>query len=539
MSRAARPPDQQWVVLQETATPPESPLMSHSGRRSTTAGLSPAELDAQASQLLMAALERSNASSAVYKPQASRPLTQGTTPLRAFTPPPSAFGKITFSSVMGLARGRSLSKSRKADKERGSSVASAPGSADDAQQRRGRTRSVSPFFARARTGRSPSVGPLRQDDVSDYESSASRRADDDDDATVTGPADSDEEDWSDGPEAFDEETIENTTKNAHTPDVKERADYSFGLEPDPDPLGEGVNVVVPAKTEPYFSGQQHGRRGRKQSKLVETLPLQTGRPHFQRDRCAIRLVQGEFTSSGRRYVVATDRSEESRYALEWAIGTVLRDGDELFIVTVVETDSKLDPASGVQQADRVLKLRNQQERQTLAFLLAKQATQLLQRTKLNVAVTCQAWHAKNNRHLLLDIVDYLEPIMLIVGSRGVGQLKGILLGSTAHYLIQKSSVPVMVARRRLKRPAKRTAHLAPSRAPRVPLSKAAIDKAGPGRDKDVVDMRHALELEEAEEIARRDSGADPDVDAEDEATEDDVEGDGSGEDARSGKVAGD
>jgi hypothetical protein len=35
--------------------------------------------------------------------------------------------------------------------------------------------------------------------------------------------------------------------------------------------------------------------------------------------------------------------------------------------------------------------------------------------------------------------------MAIVGSRGLGKLKGILLGSTSHYLVQKSSVPVMVS----------------------------------------------------------------------------------------------
>ena len=69
----------------------------------------------------------------------------------------------------------------------------------------------------------------------------------------------------------------------------------------------------------------------------------------------------------------------------------------------------------------------------------------MQRTKLNVSVSCQAWHAKNARHMLLgehefcnvryvrslifvlDIVDYNEPTMLIVGSRGLGQLKGYVV----------------------------------------------------------------------------------------------------------------
>lgn len=42
----------------------------------------------------------------------------------------------------------------------------------------------------------------------------------------------------------------------------------------------------------------------------------------------------------RRYLVACDLSEESVYAIEWAIGTVLRDGDEAIVVSVIETDTK-------------------------------------------------------------------------------------------------------------------------------------------------------------------------------------------------------
>lgn len=112
------------------------------------------------------------------------------------------------------------------------------------------------------------------------------------------------------------------------------------------------------------------------------------------------------------------------------------------------------------ESDKGQKVKNQRERQQMALLLTKQVTSLLQRTKLNITVTCQFLHAKNSRHMLLgkpiatgfmtllttDLIDFLEPTMVIVGSRGLGKLKGILLGSTSHYLVQKSSVPVMVSR---------------------------------------------------------------------------------------------
>jgi hypothetical protein len=60
----------------------------------------------------------------------------------------------------------------------------------------------------------------------------------------------------------------------------------------------------------------------------------------------------------------------------------------------------------------------------------------------------------------------------------------------------------MIARRRLKRPAKKSAHLVPHRA-RVSLAEAAaIDKVGPGRlDRDVEEMREELSRDETRDAA--------------------------------------
>ena len=113
---------------------------------------------------------------------------------------------------------------------------------------------------------------------------------------------------------------------------------------EPDPLGEGVNVIVPP--EPFFPSTQFSAPGtvgsrtnprRRKSTRVDPLPMTTSRPQFARDRCTIVLVHGvpdQFTQqndgSGKTYIVCSDLSEESRYAVEWGIGTVLRDGDELY-----------------------------------------------------------------------------------------------------------------------------------------------------------------------------------------------------------------
>lgn len=89
--------------------------------------------------------------------------------------------------------------------------------------------------------------------------------------------------------------------------------------------------------------------------------------------------------------------------------------------------------------------------------------------------------------LTSDLIDFLEPTMAIVGSRGLGQLKGILLGSTSHYLVQKSSVPVMVARRRLHRPLRKTNPADLRHSPRVSLAAASIEKTASSKQEDEMD----------------------------------------------------
>ncbi|KAF8650141.1 hypothetical protein AX16_005376 [Volvariella volvacea WC 439] len=492
---------------------------------------SPQELDNQASQLILNALERTN-SAQTGRNSESR----------------STFGKMSFSSMMGGLSSLSLSRTNtnnsitdeKESSSRGRSMFSgkrvksasqAPTDGnDEASRSRSRARSQSPFMFRRFRQREPSPTPqplpmahsdAELSDSSSYVRPRTAFADDPDsgDETVGETEDEDDSLGSDEEEAMDPITERNTEHNALIVPVPGEGPTGFDGEADidPDPLGEGVNVVVPP--EPYFPttlnytpglvgtarAKRNNPRRRKSLKHHEPLPYETSRPLFQRDRCTITITQGDPDAKlggrrRRRYVVASDLSEESRYAVEWGIGTVLRDGDEMFIVNVVENEARIDPPIP-NAADRANKLRSQQERQGLAYILVRQATSLLQRTKLNVIVSCQAWHAKNARHMLLDIVDYVEPVMLIVGSRGLGQLKGILLGSTSHYLIEKSPVPVMIARRRLKRPPRRSAHLSKHRA-HVSLAEAGIDRVAAKVDQDVKVMRDAIQRDDE----RRDGG---------------------------------
>ncbi|GAA5822014.1 hypothetical protein JCM11251_004825 [Rhodosporidiobolus azoricus] len=228
------------------------------------------------------------------------------------------------------------------------------------------------------------------------------------------------------------------------------------------------------------------RKSTRSGSIGPKLELNTGRPVFEKNRCTVTLTHGDpdriiRESNGRKklrkYLVASDLSEESLYAIQWAIGTVIREGDECIIVSVMETDTKLDSDDMSSSSARQAKQTNQRERQAAVLQLARQATSLLERTRLNVRVVCQAIHAKVPRHMLVDMIDYLEPTLVLVGSRGLTKLKGMLLGSTSNYLVQKSSAPVMVTRRPLR--VSRTVHrklASLDRTPRVSLADANIEK---------------------------------------------------------------
>lgn len=241
-----------------------------------------------------------------------------------------------------------------------------------------KVRAPSPFF-RARKSRekqrardaSPEVGALEKDAASesDGESIANRSfrpnsayTDDEDDDETEIESDNDFEELNDdelelidedGGVKFDDETVHNTEANAvfyqgggePAPEHEEEGPLDlYGEDVEQDVLGEGPNVVVPP--EPLFPSS-YMFPVKKRKTLVSGLELQTSRPSYARDRCTINLTHGDPDASLEesnkrlnRYVVLSDLSEESKYAVEWAIGTVARDGDEIFLISVKEDESK-------------------------------------------------------------------------------------------------------------------------------------------------------------------------------------------------------
>lgn len=200
------------------------------------------------------------------------------------------------------------------------------------------------------------------------------------------------------------------------------------------------------------------------------------------------VVRGEFSQmqqeadEGKRrvrtYLVATDLSDEAAYALEWTIGTILRDGDTLLAVYALDEDSGggkggssndgdgdgqalaigegalamkdqaaivgsqtsraqhqsptatttatgggigLSPLSAVTASastsvspDSRHLTRAEQERMRATEDITARCVKLLRKTRLQVRVVVEVIHCKSPKHLITEVVSLYRPVIHII-----------------------------------------------------------------------------------------------------------------------------
>lgn len=234
------------------------------------------------------------------------------------------------------------------------------------------------------------------------------------------------------------ESLRTTSVNAHRKAV--------ATEENPDVAHEEFMI-------PYTSAVEDKLDSEFASKLNETIKEGDIDSNIPQSRVIQTITRGNFFQlinpqmKPKMFLLCMDFSPESIFALEWALGTVLVDGSVLFIVCVIEENDKNHNLKG----NTLNESARESTRLNMLNRAKQQVLSLLKLTKLQIHIVVEIIHHPIPRHLILECIDCLQPTLVIVGSKGLSAIKGVLLGSLSNYLVTKSSVPVMVVREKLKK----------------------------------------------------------------------------------------
>ncbi|KAK1426167.1 hypothetical protein QVD17_14836 [Tagetes erecta] len=151
--------------------------------------------------------------------------------------------------------------------------------------------------------------------------------------------------------------------------------------------------------------------------------------------------------------IAVDESDGSFYALEWALGHLFvhydAEKESPFAVTVVHVQPPYQPtytalpvgpvlfaSSGMR--DSVVKA----EEESAAKILAR-ASELCDQHKIKAEYLVLKG---NPKEILVEAVEQMDIDLLVVGSRGLGQIKRAVLGSISDYCAHHAKCPVLIVR---------------------------------------------------------------------------------------------
>ena len=140
----------------------------------------------------------------------------------------------------------------------------------------------------------------------------------------------------------------------------------------------------------------------------------------------------------RNLLVALDDSEHARRALSEAIDLAQATHARLTILTVATEPADWALAAGFTVPINLDDLRVEAEQSALALLDAAVDT-----VPSDLPVTRRLrWGAPGRS--IVDEAETGDHDLIVMGSRGRGELRSLLLGSVSHEVLQTSSVPVLV-----------------------------------------------------------------------------------------------
>lgn len=146
--------------------------------------------------------------------------------------------------------------------------------------------------------------------------------------------------------------------------------------------------------------------------------------------------------SYKKILVPYDGSEHAKKALSQAVALAEAGGGKLYIASVCNIVSVMSNFDQVSIAEGCLTTQLSQD-------LEKQCKADLEDAKSQVPAGVEAdtlFEVGSPGPVLLQMADEIKCDLVVMGSRGLGPLKGIFMGSVSSYLVSRAKCPVLIVK---------------------------------------------------------------------------------------------
>ncbi|KAG1357277.1 hypothetical protein G6F62_001763 [Rhizopus arrhizus] len=145
------------------------------------------------------------------------------------------------------------------------------------------------------------------------------------------------------------------------------------------------------------------------------------------------------TRRSRTFMVATDLSNNGDYALDYTLENLMDDGDEIIVLRV----STIDLSENRFYLQQTLRKEESQSKERSNVVMNKIMAAGGPDMRISAVIEFVIGKVQET---IQNMISTYQPSMLVVGTRGLSELKEMFINSVSKYCLQHSPIPVVVVR---------------------------------------------------------------------------------------------
>uniref|UniRef100_A0A0C9QNS5 TSA: Wollemia nobilis Ref_Wollemi_Transcript_15672_657 transcribed RNA sequence n=1 Tax=Wollemia nobilis TaxID=56998 RepID=A0A0C9QNS5_9CONI len=159
----------------------------------------------------------------------------------------------------------------------------------------------------------------------------------------------------------------------------------------------------------------------------------------------------EAEKSGRRIMIAVDESEESMYALQWAMDHLVAPekskGETHFVgldrLVIVHAENQMALTGQVALTPHVLEVIERRQKLNTERVLSR-AKAICEGCNVNLETKMVNG---DPRYAICEAAEKLKVNLLVIGSRGHGAIRRAVIGSVSNYCAHHAKCPVLIVKK--------------------------------------------------------------------------------------------